>query len=90
MPEPPSQDRHANSSPQDLIFEANLKEFANRVGLIVGLEIGGKIDGGEAYHRIKKIWKELRSSKKSLLNPPADKPDEPDGGGESPGPSHPS
>lgn len=59
---------------EEMIFEANLKEFATRVGLVVGLEAGGKISSAEAYQRIKKLWKQLRTSKKNLDigNPPED------------------
>lgn len=55
-------------SPQSLAFNANLQEFAQRVSLICGLETGGKISSSQAYDDIKKLWKEVKASKKNLLN----------------------
>lgn len=54
-------------TPQNLAFNANLQEFAQRVSLICGLETGGKVSSADAYDDIKKLWKELKASKKSLL-----------------------
>jgi hypothetical protein len=59
---------HGEFTPQNLAFNANLQEFAQRVVLICGLETGGKITSAEAYEDIKKMWKELKASKKNLLN----------------------
>lgn len=54
----------------NLTFNANLQEFAQRVSYICNLETGGKIDADEAYDEIKKLWKQLKSSKKNLLDTP--------------------
>lgn len=54
-------------SPQRLMFHQNLESFADRVGLIVGLQSNGKITQEQAYTEIRKIWKELKSSKDVLL-----------------------
>jgi len=61
---------HGEFTPQNLAFNANLQEFAQRVSLICGLETGGKVSSIEAYDDIKKLWKELKASKKSLLKKP--------------------
>ncbi|MEO0771150.1 MAG: hypothetical protein AAFY72_17290 [Cyanobacteria bacterium J06649_4] len=58
---------HGDFTPQNLAFNANLQEFAQRVALICGLETGGKISSTDAYNDIKKLWKELKASKKNLL-----------------------
>lgn len=55
-------------TPQNLAFNANLQEFAQRVSLICGLETGGKISSDEAYEQIKQLWAQLKSSKKQLLD----------------------
>jgi len=52
--------------PEEMIFDANLREFAARVGIICGLEAGDKITPAEAYQRIRDLWKELKKSKKNL------------------------
>ncbi|ERT07094.1 hypothetical protein M595_2957 [Lyngbya aestuarii BL J] len=53
-------------SPEHLVFNANIQEFAQKVNYICGLETNGKITPDEAYHRIKELWKQLKSSKKNL------------------------
>ena len=58
---------HGEFTPQNLAFNANLQEFAQRVALICGLETGGKISSAQAYDDIKKMWKDLKTSKKNLL-----------------------
>ncbi len=57
-------------TPEKLAFDANLQEFAQRVALICALETGGKVSSNDAYGDIKKLWKELKASKKSLLKDP--------------------
>ncbi len=54
-------------SPQRLMFHQNLESFADRVGLIVGLQSNGKMSQEEAYTEIRKIWKDLKTSKDVLL-----------------------
>jgi hypothetical protein len=51
---------------EDMAFEKNLREFANRVSLICGLENGGKLSTHDAFKEIKALWKELKRSKKGL------------------------
>ncbi len=55
-------------SPQRLMFHQNLESFADRVGLIVGLQSNGKMSQEEAYTEIRKIWKDLKGSKDELLS----------------------
>jgi len=52
--------------PQNLVFNANLQEFSQRVGYITALETSGKISPDDAYRRIKTIWKVLKKSRKEL------------------------
>ncbi|TVQ45527.1 MAG: hypothetical protein EA365_07620 [Gloeocapsa sp. DLM2.Bin57] len=53
-------------SPENLVFNANLQEFAQKVVFICNLETNGKISTNEAYHEIKQLWKKLKQSKKEL------------------------
>ena len=55
-------------TPERMVFNANLQEFASRVSLICNLETGGKITSEDAYSQIKKLWKDLKASKKVLLD----------------------
>ncbi|ELS30864.1 MULTISPECIES: DUF7219 family protein [Pseudanabaena] len=55
-------------TPENLAFNANLQEFANRISLICALETGGKIPPMEAYKQIKDLWAELDRSRKNLLS----------------------
>jgi hypothetical protein len=52
--------------PEKLVFNANLQEFAQKIGYICALETGGKISSLEAYEGIKELWRELKKSKKDL------------------------
>ena len=52
--------------PENLVFNANLQEFAQRVSYICNLETAGKVSSVEAYERIKKLWKQVKHSKKEL------------------------
>lgn len=53
-------------SPQRLAFHQNLERFADRVGLIVGLQSNGKLNQDQAYDEIRSLWKELKGSKNGL------------------------
>ncbi len=52
--------------PENLVFNANLQEFSQRISYICNLETGGKISPEEAYSQIKSLWKSLKESKKQL------------------------
>jgi hypothetical protein len=52
--------------PENLVFNANLQEFAQRVSYVCNLETSGKLPPEEAYQQIKTLWEQLRSSKKEL------------------------
>ena len=60
--------RGADWSPERLAFHQNLESFADRVGLIVGLQSNGKLSQEGAYAEIRKLWKSLRTSKNNLLS----------------------
>ena len=52
--------------PENLVFNANLQEFAQRVSYISSLETNGKLSPEESYEQIKGLWKQLKHSKKAL------------------------
>ena len=52
--------------PENLVFNANLQEFAQRVSYICNLETAGKLSPEESYQQIKALWKQLKQSKKEL------------------------
>ncbi|WP_416671768.1 DUF7219 family protein [Egbenema bharatensis] len=52
--------------PENLVFNANLQEFANRVSLISGLQSNGKLTPEESFDQIKSLWKQLKRSKREL------------------------
>lgn len=56
------------NNPSNLVFNANLQEFAQKVAYICNLETNGKISTQEAYDRIKQLWHLLKTSKKELLD----------------------
>lgn len=52
--------------PENLVFNANLQEFAQRVNYICNLETAGKLTPEESYDQIKHLWKQLKLAKKQL------------------------
>lgn len=67
---------YGDFKPENLAFNANLQEFAQRVAYICNLETGGKLAPEEAYLEIRRLWKQLKRSKAELLDAP--KPELPD------------
>ncbi|MDB9497023.1 hypothetical protein PN441_20015 [Spirulina major CS-329] len=63
--------------PGNLVFNANLQEFAQRVNYICNLETAGKISSNDAYVQIKDLWKTLKQSSKELGISKKSPPDEP-------------
>lgn len=57
---------HGQVKPENLVFNANLQEFAQRVSYICNLETAGKLSPEESYDHIKSLWKQLKRSKKEL------------------------
>jgi uncharacterized Zn finger protein len=57
---------YGDFTPENLAFNANLQEFAQKITYICSLETGGKISSERAYKEIKALWKQLKSSKKNL------------------------
>lgn len=62
----PRSSYHGEVKPEDLVFNANLQEFAQGVSYICSLETNGKISTEQAYQDIKKLWKKLKLSRKQL------------------------
>ena len=52
--------------PENLVFNANLQEFAQRVNFVCNLETNGKLSPKEAYDQIKNLYKQLKRTKKQL------------------------
>ncbi len=52
--------------PENLVFNANLQEFAQRVSYISGLATSGKITLEQASSDIESLWQRLEESKKQL------------------------
>ena len=53
-------------TPEYLVFDANLQEFAERVGYICSLETNGKLSPQEAYTSLQQLWGQLESSHQQL------------------------
>ncbi|MBN3925702.1 hypothetical protein [Nostoc sp. NMS4] len=76
MTQPNSQDKnnflyprsryYGKFQPENLVFNANLQEFSQKISYITSLETGGKLSQEEAYEQIKALWKQLKHSKKQL------------------------
>ncbi|NMG59824.1 hypothetical protein E1H12_15180 [Geitlerinema sp. P-1104] len=57
---------YGDFKPENVVFNANLQEFAQRVNYICNLETSGKLPPDEAYEAIKDLWKQLKASKREL------------------------
>lgn len=57
---------YGDFKPENVVFNSNLQEFAQKVNYICNLETGGKLTSEEAYEEIKSLWKDLKKSKKNL------------------------
>lgn len=57
---------YGDFKPENVVFNANLQEFAQRVNYICNLETNGKLSPDEAYEAIKDLWKQLKASKREL------------------------
>jgi hypothetical protein len=52
--------------PENLVFNANLQEFAQKISFICNLETSGKLPPEDAYNQIKDLWKQLKRARKQL------------------------
>lgn len=53
-------------TPQNLLFNANLQEFSERVCYLCNLQTSGKISSQECYEEIELLWQQLTQSFKAL------------------------
>ncbi len=65
-------------TPENLMFNANLQEFAQQVSYVCNLETAGKVSPEDAYQQIRDLWKQLKTSKNNLEipDPPSHSDDE--------------
>jgi hypothetical protein len=57
---------YGDVKPENLVFNANLQEFSQRISLICGLESNGKLTPEESFQQIETLWKQLKMSKHQL------------------------
>ena len=57
---------YGKAKPQNLVFNANLQEFSQRVSLIANLQTNGKLSPEESYTQVEALWQQLQTSKKQL------------------------
>jgi hypothetical protein len=48
--------------PENLVFNANLQEFSQRIGLICGLQTSGKLSASESFEQVQTLWQQLERS----------------------------
>jgi len=53
-------------SPELLVFNANLQEFAQKANYICALQTNGKIPAQKAFAELEELWKQLERSKQGL------------------------
>lgn len=62
----PRHSYHGEVKPENLVFNSNLQEFAQKINYVCNLETAGKVPPEKAYKQIKSLWKQLKRSKKEL------------------------
>jgi hypothetical protein len=60
---------HGQGKPEDLVFNANLQEFAQRAGYIANLHTGGKLSTEESYEHIRILWIQFEFACRQLKVP---------------------
>jgi hypothetical protein len=63
----PARSYHGDRKPENLVFDANLQRFSQKVSYISALETGGKLSPQEAFQQIDGLWQQLQTSKENLL-----------------------
>lgn len=53
-------------TPENLIFNANLQEFAQKINYVCNLAQNGKLSLQEAYQKIDELWQILEKSRQYL------------------------
>ena len=48
--------------PENLVFNANLQEFAQRLSYISNLETAGKLSPQESFNQLEPLWEQLKRS----------------------------
>lgn len=64
----PQGNYYGKFTPQNSAFNANLQLFAQQVMYLSNLEANGKMSPRDTYDEIRKFWKQLKHSKKELLD----------------------
>lgn len=56
----------SSENPEVLLFDANLQEFAQKVGYISCLETSGKLSPNLAFQEIEALWQQLQETTELL------------------------
>jgi hypothetical protein len=62
----PKQRYYGDWTPQHVVFNANLQEFAQQVSYISALQTNGKLSPQQAFEDIKYLWERLEKSQAQL------------------------
>ncbi len=57
---------HGHFTPENLLFNANLQQFAQQIGYIANLETGGKLTPEESFQKIEQLWQLFQGSSRQL------------------------
>jgi len=55
-------------TPEDLVFNANLQEIAQKISLLSALHTGGKLSSTEAFAQVEQLWQQLEQSRRAESN----------------------
>jgi len=57
---------HGQIKPEELVFNANLQEFTQRISFICNLQTNGKLSAEASYQQVKDLWQQLERTSNSL------------------------
>lgn len=55
---------YGSYTPEDLIFNTNLQEVAQKISILSALHTGGKLSSTEAFAQIENLWQQLEQSQR--------------------------
>jgi hypothetical protein len=49
-------------TPENLVFNANLQEFAQKISILSALHTGGKLSSTQVFAQVEQLWQQLERS----------------------------
>jgi hypothetical protein len=53
---------YGSHTPEELVFNANLQEVAQKISILSALHTGGNLSSTQAFEQIEQLWQQLEQS----------------------------